>query len=51
MVEGRRCSSQLPEAEVGRREVRSYHKEEMLRNPEDPVLSDPHRITDLWDWY
>jgi hypothetical protein len=32
-------------------EVRSYHKEEMLRNPDDPVLSHPRRIADLWDWY
>lgn len=32
-------------------EVRSHHKEEMLRNPEDPILSDPRRISDLWDWY
>jgi hypothetical protein len=33
------------------REVRCYHKEEMLRGPDDPFLSDPRRITDLWDWY
>jgi hypothetical protein len=32
-------------------EVRNYHKAEMLRNPEDPFLSNPRRITDLWDWY
>ena len=33
------------------REVRNCHKREMLRNPEDPVLGDPRRITDIWDWY
>jgi hypothetical protein len=32
-------------------EVRSYHKREMLRFPEDPFLSNPRRITDVWDWY
>ena len=32
-------------------EVRCYHKAEMLVHPEDPFLSDPRRITDLWDWY
>lgn len=32
-------------------EVRCYHKEEMLLDPDDPTLSDPRRITDLWDWY
>ena len=31
--------------------VRSYHKQEMLRNPEDPALSQPRKITDPWDWY
>ena len=33
------------------REVRNCHKQEMRRNPEDPVLTDPRRITDIWDWY
>jgi len=32
-------------------EVRCYHKEEILRDPDNPFLSDPRRITDLWDWY
>ena len=32
-------------------DVRNYHKEEMLRHPDDPAFSNPHRITDLWDWY
>lgn len=32
-------------------EVRSYHKQEMLRDPEDPSLTNPRRITDLWHWY
>ncbi len=32
-------------------EVRSYHKAEMLLNPDDPSLSNPRRISDLWDWY
>jgi hypothetical protein len=32
-------------------EVRSYHKAEMLRHPEDPFLSDPRRITDLRESY
>ena len=32
-------------------EVRSYHKDEMLREPDDPALGKPHRITDAWDWY
>jgi len=32
-------------------EVRRRHKQEMLRNPEDPVLTNPRRITDPWDWF
>ena len=32
-------------------EIRSYHKEEMLRNPEDPFLTSPRRIANLWDWF
>lgn len=31
--------------------VRSHHKQEMLRNPEDPVLTKPRRIIDPWNWY
>ena len=32
-------------------EVRRHLKQEMLRNPEDPVLTNPRRITDIWNWY
>jgi hypothetical protein len=32
------------------REVRSVHKREMLRSPDDPFLTNPRRITDLWHW-
>ncbi len=33
------------------RQVRNYHKREMLRDPEDPVLSKDNRISDNWDWF
>ncbi len=31
-------------------EVRSQHKQEMHRNPEDPVLTNPRRVSDIWNW-
>lgn len=31
-------------------EVRTTHKQEMLRHSEDPVLTHPRRIVDPWDW-
>jgi hypothetical protein len=33
------------------REVRNYHKWEMLRFPDDPIFSHPRKITEFWDWY
>jgi len=32
-------------------EVRSSHKQEMFREPEDPSLTKPRRISNLWDWF
>jgi hypothetical protein len=31
--------------------ARAVQKEEMLANPDDPVITPERRIIDLWDWY
>jgi hypothetical protein len=33
------------------RRARAIQRQEMLRNPEDPVITPDKRLIDLWGWY